>query len=149
MNKAKKLKFILAFFILFTVCGFGQEKRDRIKVLKTTFITTALDLSEKESQKFWTYYNAYDEKQYDIRRNVIGPINDKMRGKGIDAMKTGDALMYVIELQKAEEDLFNLRKKLIQDLKPVIGPKKILKLFKAEDDFNFLLLNKYKEGKKD
>ena len=72
-----------------------------------------------------------------------------MKGKGIDAMKTTDALMYMIELQNAEEKLFNLRKKLLMDLKPVIGPKKILKLLKAEDDFTVMLLNKYKEGKKD
>jgi len=149
MNKAMKLKFVLAFFILFTVCGFGQEKRDKVKIMRATFITTALNLSETESQKFWAIYNTYEEKEYDLRHNVIRPINEKMKGKGIDAMKTTDALMYMIELQNAEEKLFNLRKKLLMDLKPVIGPKKVLKLLKAEDDFTVMLLNKYKEGKRD
>lgn len=148
--KAMKIKRVLSFGLLFTLLAFGQaDKRDQIKALKSSHIAGALNLTSSEAQKFWPLYLNCDEKIYDIRHNDIRPITNKLEdNKSIDALSHKDALLYLVKLEASEEQIFNLRKKLINDLKPVIGPKKILKLKTAEDDFNKLLLSKYK-GKKD
>lgn len=149
MNNIMKIKYILSFFLLFTMLAFGQaDRKDQIKALKSSHIEAALKLTSVESQKFWPLYLNCEEKIYDIRHNKIRPLTVKLEEKGVDALSQKEALLYVVQLEAADEEIFNLRKKLINDLKPVIGPKKILKLKTAEDDFNKLLLSKYK-GKKD
>ena len=121
------MKFLLPFFLIFTLSalGQGQESMEQIKAMKSSHIAGALNLTSVESKKFWVLYLAAEDKQYEIR-NKIKTLTSKINEKGIDKMKTQDAQMYVIELQEAEEELFMTRKKLIADLKPIIGPKKIL-----------------------
>ncbi|MCW4467810.1 sensor of ECF-type sigma factor [Flavobacterium sp. MFBS3-15] len=149
-----KIKMLLPLLLLFSVSLFAQgdkdkkEKREQIKALKVSFLTTELKLTADESEKFWPVYNAYEEKQYKIRHDKMRQIIKKIDEVGTDKMSDKDALSYLNQLEDADEELFNLRKKLVADLKPIIGPARILKLKKAEDDFNKKLLHKYKENKK-
>ena len=54
----------------------------------------------------------------------------------------------IIIVEKIEEDLFNLKKKFIKDLQGVISAKKIIKLKKAEEDFNRELLKQMREKRR-
>jgi hypothetical protein len=143
-----KIKFLLPLLLLFTLTAFSQggkdEKREQIKALKVSFLTTELNLTSEESVKFWPVYNAFEEKQYDIRHNKMKPIIMKIKKAG-DKLTEKEAAGYLNQLGDADEELYNLRKKLVADLKPIIGSVKTLKLKKAEDDFNRKLLDKYKD----
>lgn len=149
-----KIKYILPFFLLFTVCVFGQMDRkdqDQIRAAKSSRIATSLKLSSAEAAKFWPLYLAYEEKVYEISYNKIRPITNKLdekgEDKGIDGLTTKEANILLIQLESAEEELFKLKKKFINDLRPIIGPKKVLKLRKAEDEFNRMLMDKLKAKK--
>lgn len=145
-----KLKYILPFILLFTLTAFAQtrqEKKEQIKALKVSYITTELNLTSDQSAKFWPVYNEYDRKHYDIKYNRMRPLIKKIDEVGIDKMSEKEALNYLNQLQDLEEELFELRQKMVADLKAIIGPVKVLKLKKAEDDFNRKLLKKYKEKK--
>lgn len=147
-TKVMKMKRILSIFVLLALLSFGQaDKRDQMKQAKSAKIATALNLSAAQAQKFWPLYLNSDEKEYEIRQNKIRPITNKLDEKDIDALSDKQAVSYLVQLESYEEEIVNLRKKLINDLKPVIGAKKILKLKKAEDDFNKMLLNKLKANK--
>ena len=120
-----------------------DEKRERIKALKTAFITTELDLSSEEAAKFWPVYNDFDDKQFEIR-------HQKMRGLGkkidaVDSMSDKDALSILNQMEDLDEELLQNKKKLISSLKPIISAKKIIKLKKAEDEFQRKLLKQFKE----
>lgn len=143
-----KITHVLLFFLFFTLLASGQDRRDQLKALKSTHIEAALKLTPAESQKFWPMYLNCEEKIYDIRYNKIRPLTNKLEEKGIDALTPKEAQSYLTQLEAAEEEIFNLRKRMIIDLRSIIGAKKVLKLKTAEDDFNKLLLSKYK-GKKD
>lgn len=147
-----KMKLLLPLLLLFSISMFGQkdkkEKHEQIKALKVSFLTTELNLTPEESEKFWPVYNAYDEKQFQIRHDKMRPIIRKIDEVGLDKMTEKEAAGYLEKLQAADEELFNLRNKLVADLKPIIGSAKLLKLKKSEDDFNKMLLEKYKDKKK-
>jgi len=143
-----RAKYILSFFLLFTMLAFGQQdRRDQIKALKSSHVASALSLSAVESQKFWPLYLNCEEKVSDLEIK-IQQLKSKVSEKGIEGLSQKDALLYLVQIEAAEGEIFNLRKKLDNDLKPVIGPKKILKLKLAEDEFTKLLFKKIK-GKKD
>jgi hypothetical protein len=143
-----KTKFILPLLLLFASLGFSQdqkENRDQVKALKVSYITTELNLTSDQSAKFWPVYNAFEEKQFQIRHDKMRPLLKKIKKDGIDKMSDKEALGYLNQLQDYEDELYNLRKKLVSDLKAIIGPVKVLKLKNAEEGFNKKLLSQYKE----
>ncbi|WP_297332538.1 sensor of ECF-type sigma factor [Flavobacterium sp.] len=145
-----KTKYLLPLLLLFSLSIFaqgGKEKRERIKALKVSFLTTELNLTSEEAAKFWPVYNAFEEKEFDLRHRKMRGLVRKLDEGGLDSMTDKEALSYLNQLEAADEELFKLRQKLIADLKTIIGPVKILRLKKAEDEFNKRLLAKYKERK--
>lgn len=143
-----KIKQLIPLLLLVTLTNFAQshqEKRDQIKALKVSFITTQLNLSTDESAKFWPVYNAYEEKQYQIRHDKVRPLIKQLGNGALDKMSEKEAQTYLDRFQDSDEELFNLRKKLIADLKPIVGSVKLIKLKKVEDDFNRKMLEQFKD----
>ncbi|MFP9100625.1 sensor of ECF-type sigma factor [Flavobacterium sp. RHBU_24] len=138
--------------ILLLMCcltGYAQNKHEQIKALKVSYFTTELNLTTDEAAKFWPVYNAYDEKQFKLRHDVMRGLIKKIDEVGLDKMSDKEAEGYLNKLQAADKELFNLKAKLVEDLKPIIGSAKIMKLKKAEEDFKQKLLEQYKDKKKD
>src|SRR5690606_10422776 len=126
-----------------------KEKKEQIKALKVSFLTTELNLTSEESAKFWPIYNTYEEKERAVKQGKMRGIISKIENAGgMDKLSEKDANSYLTQFQEAEEELLALKKKLIADLKPIIGAVKTLKLQKAEHDFNRKLLSKFKEKRK-
>ncbi|WP_417357043.1 sensor of ECF-type sigma factor [Flavobacterium sp.] len=146
-----KTKLLLTLLLSFSLSVFSQthkEKRDRIKALKVSFLTTELKLTSQESAKFWPIYNAYEEKEFEIKHDKMRSIIKKIESAG-ESLTEKDASNYLSQFQEAEKELLELKGKMIADLKPVIGSVKLLKLQKAEFDFNRKLLSKYKDKHKE
>lgn len=143
-------KILLSVLLLFTVLSFGQdykEKREKIKALKVAYITEQLDLTTDEAQKFWPIYNANDEKQFELRHKKMRSIINKFENGGLEKLSEKEATSLIDQVENIEDELHDYKKKYIKDLKTVISAKKIIKLKKAEDEFNRKLMKQYK-GKK-
>ena len=147
-----KTKFILPIlFLLVSSLSFSQdfkERREKVKALKVAYITEQLELTSEEAQKFWPIYNAFDENQSELRHEKMRSILDRFKPGNVEKLNEKDASNLLIQMEKIEEDLFNLRKKFIKDLQGVISAKKIIKLKKAEEDFNRELLKQMREKRR-
>lgn len=122
------------------------EKRENIKALKTAFITTELNMSSEEAQKFWVIYNTYSEKKHQLMRER----KKLLSSNGFQKIETGDekeAEKILSKLEKIELDFYELKSRMILELKQVVGAKKILKLKKTEEEFNKKMLKHYKNLK--
>ena len=146
-----KTKHLLVFiFTIITSFSFAQngrlmkQKKEQVKSLKVAFITSELDLTADESAKFWPLYNAFDEKQSEIRRTKMKSYLDRMDSENFDNVSEKEAATLLSQMESSEEELHQLRKKFIGSLKSVIPAVKILKLKKAEEDFNRKLLQQYR-----
>ncbi len=138
-------------FLLVASLSFSQgfkEKREKVKALKVAYITEQLELTTDEAQKFWPIYNAFDEKQSELRHEKMRAILDRFKPGNVEKLSEKDASNSLIQMEKIEEDLFNLKKKFIKDLQSVISAKKIIKLKKAEEDFNRELLKQMREKRR-
>ena len=138
-------------FLLVTSLSFSQgfkEKREKVKALKVAYITEQLELTTDEAQKFWPIYNAFDENQSELRHEKMRSILDRFKPGNVEKLSEKDASNSLIQMEKIEEDLFNLKKKFIKDLQGVISAKKIIKLKKAEEDFNRELLKQMREKRR-
>lgn len=147
----KTNKFLSLLFLFITITFYGQEgklfkeKKEQIKALKIAFITNELSLTPDEATKFWPLFNAFEDKQNDIRRQKMKGSLDRIEENAIDKLSEKEASSLLTQMETAEEDLFQLRKKFISNLRTVISPVKILKLKKAEENFNRKLLQQYRD----
>jgi Spy/CpxP family protein refolding chaperone len=144
----KKLYPILFLFLTFNFYAQSEkfkEKREQIKTMKVAFLTTELDLTASEAEKFWPIYNTFDDKQFELRHQKMKGYFKRMQNDELDKISEKEATILLNQIEDNEEDMFNLRKKFIINLKEVLPSKKIIKLKKAEEDFNRKLLQQYKD----
>ena len=145
--KIKKLLPVLFLFLSISSYAQGKkmtEKKEQIYALKVAFITNNLSLTASEAEKFWPIYNSFEDKQFDLKHQKSISLVKKMDNETLSKMSDKEALMVLTKIEASEEELFQLRKKLIVNLKSVISPVKIIKLKKAEEEFNKKLLQQYR-----
>lgn len=146
-----KIKKILPLFIfLITLPFYAQnekmdDKREKIKTYKVSFLTTELDLTSAESEKFWPIYNAYDDKQYELRHQKMKAYTRKLTEESLKSMTEKEAATLLSQIESTDEELYLLRKRYTANLKKILPAKKIIILRKSEDDFNRKLLHQYRD----
>jgi Spy/CpxP family protein refolding chaperone len=148
IKKIIPILLLLTSFSFYAQTGGIKDKKDQIKALKAAFLTTELDLTTREAQKFWPIYNTYDDKQFEIRYQKMSALKTRMNDSALDEMSEKEAIAFLAEMESADEELFLLRKKLNKSLKEVIPAVKIIKLRKSEEGFNRKLLHQYRSSRK-
>ncbi|WBL20977.1 MULTISPECIES: hypothetical protein [unclassified Zunongwangia] len=133
--------------ILLLILGFAtaqaqdDNEKERIKSLKTAFITQELNFSNKTAQKFWPIYDKYDEKRRALFRREHRDIEN------VDCMAEDKAQEVIDELIEIEKQDYELKKKYYQDLKSILSAQEIVKLHQLEEDFHRKLIKEYRARK--
>ena len=144
----KTNKLVLIILFLLSIHLFAQpprgEKKEQIKALKVGFITNELALTPDEAAKFWPVYNAYEDKHFELRHQKMKAFRGRMN-YDLDSMSEKEASALLAQMEINEDELYQIRKKFIANLKGVLPSIKIIKLKKAEDDFNRKLLQQYRD----
>jgi len=144
--KIKNNLLALLFFASFSLLAQGKkmlEKKEEIYALKVAFITNKLPLTSNEAEKFWPIYNAFEDKQFEFKHEKSLVFLKKMDDETINKMSEKEAAALLSKMESAEEEIFQMRKKLIISLKPILSQVKLIKLKKAEEEFNKKLLLQY------
>lgn len=146
-----KIKNILTVVLFFATLSFyaqndkNDEKREKVKAFKVSFLTTELELTSTEAEKFWPIYNAYDDKQFELRHDKMKTYLRKLDDDNLSSISEKEAVTLLSQIESTDKELYLLREKFMTSLKKVLPAKKILKLKKSEDDFNRKLLKQYRD----
>ena len=140
----KNLIFIL--LISFSTVYAQEERHEKIKALKTAYITERLELSSSEAESFWPVYNEYDRRFHELRDQKRSEVYKKINERW-DDLTDAEANALIDKYLLIETKELELRKEKTIAFRKVISPKKIISLKKAEDDFNRELLDKYRKRK--
>ena len=152
----KNYKFLTIAFLFISISTFAQngplrerfrEKKEQIKSLKVAFITNELSLTPDEAAKFWPLFNAFEDKQQEIRKQKLKGYLDRADNNTIDKLSEKDASSMLSQMENTEDELYQLKKKFVANLKGVLPSTKILKLKKAEEQFSKKLLQQYRDKK--
>jgi Spy/CpxP family protein refolding chaperone len=123
--------------------GRMEKMRDEIEAIKIGLITRRLNLTAEEARAFWPVYNQYSEELEAIRkqrRNEMRQIMDRDNElSDKDAEKLVDN---EIVLRQKELDIM---KKYHAQFKQILPVKKVMMLYRAEEDFKRLLLERLHE----
>lgn len=123
-----------------------QQKKDQVKSMKIAFITNELKLTPDEAAKFWPLFNEFEDKQKVIRQTKIKNYID--RSQNAEKMSEKDAQSLLNQMESAEEELHQLRKNFVANLKGVLPATKILQLKGAEEEFSKKLLQQYRDKRR-
>lgn len=143
MNK-KNILGIIAVLLFTSTIVFGQHKpnREKIKTLKTAFITERLDLSSEEAQSFWPVYNEHESKMHELyKKDRI----HRNQNNNIDSISDEEAKDLLLEHLKVENDKHKLHSSFIEKISTVLSPKKALLLISIEKDFRRELIKMHRQ----
>lgn len=152
----KNYKLLIVSIFLISIASFGQnsplrerfkEKKEQVKALKIAFITTELNLTPEEAAKFWPIFNAFEDKQQEIKKQKLRALLDRTDGNAIDKLSEKEAATVLTQMESTEDELYQLKKKFVASLKGILPATKILKLKKAEEQFSKKLLQQYRDKK--
>jgi hypothetical protein len=137
----------LCLLLLMTISGFSQrkEKEERIKTLKIAFITERLAFTETEAQKFWPIYNAFEDKNNELR---VQSYNHR-KIENIETMTELEAKALVDDMILLENKKSKLREKFMKDLLSAIPAKKVILLKATEDAFNKRMFEEFKKRRQE
>ena len=117
-----------------------KEARERIESQRVAFITQQLRLTPEEAEKFWPIYNEYRDAIKDMREDFERP--------DLEAITEEEAAKIIEQHLQQEQKKLDLKRNLVTRLRNVVSSKKILKLQKAEMEFNRELLRRMQEHRK-
>jgi hypothetical protein len=126
--------------------GGNPEMFEKIKAQKISFFTTKLDLKPAEAQAFWPIYNEFEKKRFEIQ----GQIHNFERMPEDAFLKLSDTEMekitndYIASFEK-EAILF---KEYNKEFLKVLPKKKVLMIYRAENEFRSYLIQEYRKEQK-
>ncbi|NER18493.1 hypothetical protein [Spongiivirga citrea] len=146
MNSITKTIILLLFFMGSTVQA--QPRHERIKAQKVAYITNQLELTSDEAAKFWPIYNKHEANMHQLRRKDMRNLRKEFQDQGGDAISDAEASKLLDRLITIEDKMHMEKTQLTTDLRKVISAKKIIKLRRAEEEFNKQLIKKFREGRR-
>lgn len=127
----------------------GKMDKNRINLLKISFITEQIELSPEEAQQFWPVYNKYNDKIHGARQELERGIQREIKqAGGIDNLSDEQSDEIMQRSIALEETISSNKIALNKELRTVISSKKILKLHMAEREFNRRMLQEYGKRKR-
>ena len=145
----KTIKIFTILFLTLSINTFAQakfqDKKEQIKALKVAFITDELNLTSDEASKFWPIYNAFDDKQSELKYDKMRSYKNRLENDEAKKMTDKEASALLTQMENTDDELYQLRKKYNANLKGVLSPVKIIQLKSAEEKFNRKLLKQYRD----
>ncbi len=143
----KLITLCLLYFCSHSIVAQDRGNHDQINSLKIAHLSSELNLTAKESEKFWPLYTNYSEKMHALRNNPMARYIRNTDMETIEKMQEKEAEEALKKIINYESEYFSLRTNFLQEVQKVLSAKKIIQLNKAEDDFNRKLLKQYRNKK--
>lgn len=148
----KKIIYIISIILMFAsqVLNAQEAHKDRwekIRAEKISFLTDKLDLTPTEAQKFWPVYNEIENKRWEAQKN--------RHDLEVKVQEAAESLSNKEIIQLTREYAGNMQKegdlmvKYNEEFLKILPPQKVLKLYKAENDFRMYMFKKYRDRHRD
>jgi len=123
------------------------QKGERLEAMKIGFITERLNLNSDEAKVFWPVYNKFTDDMKKLRQSSKGKISEEMAD--MPTMTDAEAEKVLNDMVNFKIQEADLLKKYATEFKKVLPVKKVVLLFKAENDFKRELLKKLSQRNRD
>jgi len=122
----------------------GGERSEKIQSAKIGLITEKLNLTTDQAPQFWSVYNEYQSKKFDLRRGIKRNI-DEANATTATEDKILSSHRQILSIRKKELDL---EEEYMAKLLRTITPRQYAELKRTEQSFNKRLIEKLNESDK-
>ncbi|GAB3766761.1 hypothetical protein GCM10028817_50620 [Spirosoma pomorum] len=112
--------------------------RQKIESAKIGLITNRLNLTTNQAPQFWAVYNEYNAKKQELNRRIRQLNNDPAR----TGMNDNQLVNGLREMNATKQKLADLDEEYMSQFLKVISPGQLTELYKTEQYFNKMLLNR-------
>lgn len=127
--------------VSFTAFAQNRPGREKLESARIALITERLNLTPEVAQQFWPVYNQVKEEERALRREEF----QMRRSQETDDLTDAEAQAKMDQYFELKEQQLALEKKAAQQFREVLTPKQVLQLYKAEAEFQRMLLEKVGE----
>lgn len=149
----KKLLFICYIIIISGLTLSAQDKGrensemfKKIKTEKISFFTEKLSLTPAEAQAFWPVYNEFEKKRFEIQRNIHE--FERMPSEKLATLSDSEIEKMTADYVSSFEKEAVLLKEFNKQFLKVLPKKKVLMMYRTENEFRGYLIREYKRGQK-
>ena len=151
MKKLILTSFLLTFaFIVVNAQDNGKqasEMYEKIKAQKISFFTEKLSLTPAEAQVFWPVYNEFEKKRFEIQRQKHD--FERMPRDKYDQLSDGEIEKLTGNYIESFEKEAMLLKEYNKQFLKILPKKKVLLLYRTENEFRGHLIREYRGQKRD
>lgn len=115
--------------------------RQKIESAKIAMITNRVNITPEQAPQFWAVYNEYNAKKQELNRR-IRQLNNQSPRSNLNNNQLLDGLR---EVNATKQKLADLDDEYIDRFLKVISPAQLAELYKTEQVFNKMLLNRLKD----
>ncbi|UZD23242.1 hypothetical protein PBT90_07555 [Algoriphagus halophytocola] len=145
----KKHLLLLGFFLI--LAGSSQAQRDddrydreKLESARVAFITTRLDLTPEQAEKFWPIYNAFNES----RGKQLHEMSKLGRTKDLN-LSEAEAKSRISKKFGIQRQLILDEEKLVKDLSDILSYNQIIQLNEVSRDFARHIWKRRREDNKE
>lgn len=124
-----------------------EARMEKFRTEKIAFLSTKLQLTTTEAEKFWPIYNQLEKERWEAQKSRR-ELEDKVR-EAEESLSEHEITKltrdFAGSMQKEGALMASYNEKFLK----VLPPKKVLKLYKAENEFRMSMIRKYREADKD
>lgn len=141
---------VLALFSLARTAAFAHQEGDwqeKMRAERVAFLTTAMELTPAEAEKFWPVYNSMEAE----RRASFGKVMRayKALSEGVAAGKTDKELEALVnDYTTANKNSHSIEAKYTPQLIKILSVSKVAKLFVAEEEFRRQQIGRWSSSRK-
>lgn len=141
---------VLALFSLARTAAFAHQEGDwqeKMRAERVAFLTTAMELTPAEAEKFWPVYNTMEAE----RRASFGKVMRayKALSDGVASGKTDKELEVLVnDYTTANKNSHSIEAKYTPQLIKILSVSKVAKLFVAEEEFRRQQIGRWSSSKK-
>jgi len=117
--------------------GDRSEMMEKIKAKKAAYLTTKMDLSPAQAEKFWPVYNSYEKQMDELKSSYT-------RSLDLDSLSDAEVENYILKDFEKRQKFLDLNREAFDDYKKILPMKQIAKLKLAEREFTKEVLYRYK-----
>ncbi|WP_229236229.1 MULTISPECIES: hypothetical protein [Emticicia] len=142
------MKHILIIILALPMLSFSQNRHgvvgdrfEKIQSAKIGLITEKLNLTTEQAPQFWSVYNEYQSKKFELRRSIKKTLDEANSLTASDDKITASQRQAIAYKKKEIE----LEEEYMGKLLKTITPKQYAELKRTEQNFNKKLLEKLHE----
>jgi hypothetical protein len=123
-----------------------EARMEKYRTEKVAFLTTRLDLTSAEAEKFWPIYNQMEKERWEAQK-ARRDLEEKVSAAE-ESLSENEVIKltrdFAGSMQKEGALITSYNEKLLK----VLPPKKVLNLYKTENEFRMHMIKKYRDNDK-